>query len=404
MTIPAVILAVDVLSPPCQVGGLPLLVRHLKELHKLGVRECYILGMAETRYDLPDPGVPQDVTIYHMVHTPEQLPQQLQTLLGAAGDFLLIRGEWLIDPRLLAALLLAPQPQWLQAPHATPHTLPVAARLSPALLHGWATAGLASWLQASPPLPPETLDTYLPSHRGHKPFYLQAVTVPVEAVAATQTLIAASQKQALDLPALLLHPMFENRLVFGLCQTPITPNHVTLFNAFLGAVIAGLFLNGWLRLGILLAHVVAIFDGVDGKLARTTLRTSRLGEIEHIIDFFVEQAWYLTLTAFLATSTSSPSVWWIGGGLMAADLLDKLLYMLGHILLGKQLDELGCFDRRFRLLGGRRNVYLWILLLGFWAGFPPQALIVSCGWALCTLTVHSMRFVYHLRRQHLVTA
>lgn len=90
---------------------------------------------------------------------------------------------------------------------------------------------------------------------------------------------------------------------------------------------------------------------------------------------------------------------------MAADLLDKLLYMFGHMTLGKQLDEMGPFDLKFRLIGGRRNIYLWILLLGFWSGFALQALAISCVWALCTAAVHSVRFTYHVttRQQTAVT-
>jgi len=121
---------------------------------------------------------------------------------------------------------------------------------------------------------------------------------------------------ALDLPALLLHPVFENPLVFWLCNTRITPNQVTLFTALLGALIATLFFHGWLRLGILLTYAVAVLDGVDGKLARTKLQTSRVGEFEHVVDFFVEHAWYLTITIFLVTSTHNRQLWWVGGGLM----------------------------------------------------------------------------------------
>src|SRR5216683_2289696 len=42
----------------------------------------------------------------------------------------------------------------------------------------------------------------------------------------------AAQKCALDLPALLLDPVFENRLVFWLRNTRITPNQVTVFTGF----------------------------------------------------------------------------------------------------------------------------------------------------------------------------
>ena len=145
--------------------------------------------------------------------------------------------------------------------------------------------------------------------------------------------------------------MFENRLVFWLCNTRITPNQVTVFTGILGACVAFLFLHGWLRLGITLTYAVAVLDGVDGKLARTKLQTSRLGEFEHVLDFFVEHAWYLTITSFLVTSTHDAQWWWIGGGLMVSDLLDNLLYYAGHVWLGNNSMN-WAFDRGFRFIAG----------------------------------------------------
>jgi phosphatidylglycerophosphate synthase len=229
------------------------------------------------------------------------------------------------------------------------------------------------------------------------------VTTPEEARVATRALIRAAQKRALDLPALLVHPIFENRLVFWLCNTPITPNQITVCTGILGAYIAFLFLHGWLRLGITLASVVGILDGVDGKLARTKLQTSRLGELEHVLDFFMEHAWYLTITIFLVTRTNEAQWWWIGGGLMASDFLDNMLYYTGHVWFGKQLDELGPFDRGFRLIAGRRNVYVWMWLFGFWAGVPAHAFTAALAWAIVTIGVHGVRLAYHVHRRMAVT-
>jgi len=319
--------------------------------------------------------------------------------LPTPGDVLFVRGDCLVDPRLFAVLLSRTAPHWLPVPQAPAGTLPAAARLSPAQLDTWATAGLAPWLHSSPVLKPEMLDDYSPSHRGPVPFYVLAVTTPDEAEAATHTLIHAAQKRALDLPALLLDPLFENRLVFWLCNTRITPNQVTVCTGVLGACIAFLFLHGWLRLGITLAYAVEVLDGVDGKLARTRLQTSRLGELEHVLDFFMEHAWYLTITIFFVTSTHDGQWWWVGGGLMVSDLLDNLLYYAGHVLFGKQLDELGAFDRGFRLIAGRRNIYAWMWLLGFWAGLPTQVFVAALVWAIVTVGVHGVRLAYHVRRR-----
>jgi len=399
MTLPTVILFTDTPGAHLPVGGIPLGTRHIKELYKRGVRVFYLYGLTEIPTVMQPSRLPDDVVLHIVPRDADNLPQHLQRLLHTADDVLLVRGDCLIDPRLLAELLTGALPRWLQVPGAPMPTLPAAARLSPAQRDTWAMAGLAEWLDHSPELRPEALDDYSPAHRGPVPFYVQVITTAADARQATQTLIRAAQKCALDLPALLLDPVFENRLVFWLCDTRITPNQVTLFTAFLGALIAALFLHGWLRLGILLAYAVEVLDGVDGKLARTKLQTSRLGELEHVLDFFMEHAWYLTITIFLVTSTQERHLWWVGGGLMLSDLLDNLLYYLGQVFCGKQLDELGAFDRRFRLIAGRRNIYAWMFLFGFWAGFPVQIFVAALLWALITIGVHGIRLVYHARHR-----
>jgi 1L-myo-inositol 1-phosphate cytidylyltransferase / CDP-L-myo-inositol myo-inositolphosphotransferase len=399
MTIPTVILFADVPAAQLPVGGIPLATRHIKELYKRGVREFYLCGVTTIPTALQQARLPDDVVLHVVPLVGDALPQQLQGLLPASSDVLFVRGDCLVDPRLFAILLSQTAPHWLPVPQAPAETLPAAARLSPAQLDTWATAGLAQWLHSSPVLKPEMLDDYSPSHRGPVPFYVLAVTAPDEAAAATHTLIHAAQKRALDLPALLLDPLFENRLVFWLCNTRITPNQVTVCTGVLGACIAFLFLHGWLRLGITLAYAVEVLDGVDGKLARTRLQTSRLGELEHVLDFFMEHAWYLTITLFFVTSTHDWQWWWVGGGLMVSDLLDNLLYYAGHVLFGKQLDELGAFDRGFRLIAGRRNIYAWLWLLGFWAGLPTQVFVAALAWAIITVGVHGARLAYHVRRR-----
>lgn len=396
MTLPAVILSPNTLPTDTLVGGLPLIVRHIKELFKLGVRAFYLDGIPQVPPEWSTYRLSNDIRLQPLPPSAESRPRHLLDCLPVSGAFLLLRGDCLIDPRLLAELLARSSPHWLRVPGMQPNTLPPAARLSPELLQTWATQGLDAWLQQNPPLQSESLDPYSRSHRGPVPVYVQEVQTPADATTATWTLIRSAQKRALDLPALVLHPWFENPLVYWLCPRRLTPNQITVFTTLLGALTAFLFLNGWLRVGILLAYVVAILDGVDGKLARTKLQTSRFGEFEHVFDFLVEHAWYLTLTIALVRRTGIDTLWWAGGGLMACDFFDNILYYLGQVYLGKQLDELGQFDRRFRLIGGRRNIYAWIFLVGFWVNVPVVALLMAAVWAALTMCIHACRLLIHV--------
>ena len=102
MAISAAMLFSNAASAQFLVGGLPLLVRHIKELHKLGVTELYLLGMAEVPQTILHSGLSDDVRLRAVPCSLEDIPQQLQVLLQAQQDILVLQSTWLIDPRLFA--------------------------------------------------------------------------------------------------------------------------------------------------------------------------------------------------------------------------------------------------------------------------------------------------------------
>ena len=87
----------------------------------------------------------------------------------------------------------------------------------------------------------------------------------------------ATQKGVLDFPA-LVHAPIEKWLVSHLCRTTITPNQITLGTAVLGLGVTLLYACGYLWAGVLLALVIGVLDGIDGKLARLKAQTTKLGK------------------------------------------------------------------------------------------------------------------------------
>jgi phosphatidylglycerophosphate synthase len=81
-----------------------------------------------------------------------------------------------------------------------------------------------------------------------------------------------------------------------LADWPITPNQMTAITILLAFIVSGLFLLGWLWPAVLLAFVVDVLDGVDGKLARAKALATRLGQLEHSFDLLYEQSWYIAYT------------------------------------------------------------------------------------------------------------
>src|SRR5215831_21019708 len=105
MTIAAVILCADAPAAHLSVGGMPLSIRHIKELHTRGVRVFYLYGVttlptARQRSRLPDDvvlhvvppdGDPLPLAGDSLPLAGDSLPQHLQRLLPTADDVLLVR-------------------------------------------------------------------------------------------------------------------------------------------------------------------------------------------------------------------------------------------------------------------------------------------------------------------------
>jgi hypothetical protein len=52
------------------------------------------------------------------------------------------------------------------------------------------------------------------------------------------------------------------------------------------------------------------------------------------------------------------------------------------------IDDAAPSMRRVRLFGGRRNVYVWIMALGFVAGHPVAAFVLLPLWQGATAALH----------------
>jgi hypothetical protein len=77
--------------------------------------------------------------------------------------------------------------------------------------------------------------------------------------------------------------------------------------------------------------------------------------------------------------------------MIAADTADNLWYTLSGAWYGKSIDLFGSFDRRFRLIAGRRNIYCSMFIIGFGVGFPLQTFAMTSIWAAVTAAVHAFR-------------
>jgi len=54
---------------------------------------------------------------------------------------------------------------------------------------------------------------------------------------------------------------------------------------------------------------------------------------------------------------------------------------------GRLMTAPSVFDRFVRLIGGRRNIYIWVLAISLILGAPEKALIVMAWWELMTAAI-----------------
>ncbi len=367
-------------------GGLSLLERQLKQLVQLGRRRVVLLVPATD----PEPAIRVPHAATSVQRVPEAVPD-LASALAALPErpaaFLALGADRLVDLRVLRALLDRDATTFASLDGVHPE--PVAwVRTEDVARYGPVLAAHAARCIVG------ALDPYSAELRGDATPYVIAAGTPGERRVAWRVLLDHVQKRALDLPGQYVDTPFENLLVRRLAPTNVTPNQITLCTLLLAGVVAALFHGGWLRVGVLLALVVGVLDGVDGKLARLKLQTSKLGELEHVGDFFYENGWYLALASHLARAADRPELWYAGGLLVACDLVDGLLYLAAQRSTGRMLDELTSFDRRFRAVAGRRNVYVMIFVAGFFAGRPAAAFACAVAWAVTTVAVHAVRVAW----------
>jgi 1L-myo-inositol 1-phosphate cytidylyltransferase / CDP-L-myo-inositol myo-inositolphosphotransferase len=368
-------------------GGLSLLERQLRQLSALGHGPAILL-LARQAGDAigPDPRV-------GAVHRVSSNDDAFAALAGAMhhlpARFLLLAADYLVDPRLLRLLAADSDDAFVVDGAGGPE--PIGLVTCAALVqHGAAIAAHARALRL------DAVDPYAPELRGTVAPYCFRVRSIADRQRGWSVLLDHVQKRGLDIPGAYFDSPFENALVRVLAPTRLTPNQVTAATLALAAVVGVLFWHGRVGLGLALALVVGVLDGVDGKMARLKLATSKLGELEHVGDFFYENFWYLALARWFSVATGATAFWRAGLVLVACDLLDNLAYGAVSARTGRLLDELSPFDAAFRRVGGRRNVYVWILLIGVGLGHGPVGLLAASAWAFVTAAVHLQRAAYWL--------
>ncbi|MHA1258923.1 MAG: sugar phosphate nucleotidyltransferase, partial [Candidatus Heimdallarchaeaceae archaeon] len=213
---------------------------------------------------------------------------------------------------------------------------------------------------------------------------------------AKKLIIQSASKNPSDFLASYIHKPIENFLVGIISSFKVTPNQITILVNILAYLAAGLFYFGYLLPASIITFIVGITDGLDGKLARVKLQTSKIGSMEHSFDLLFEFSWFIALSLYLFRVEGSSVA------LILCTLIVLFVSFYRHVYdqfrraSGRSLDDSGRFERIFKKIAGRRNLYNIPILICILLGVPLISLYIIAAHAGLTAIVYASRALYHL--------
>lgn len=403
------ILTADAPDALVELCGVNLLERLLRILQRLGFRRAVVFSTTPeiVGTELAKRSWARERIIVHAVSnptgalTPEQILEQ-----SPSEHFLVVPANIYCDARLLAALCAKDSSAALidSNPPGLERDL-VRNPCGPSLVDRNFLSGLSPTAPFSEELKNKIdnrkinvvdaakVNGYVVNMRRHVRPLCLAPSLEWDRRLAERVILDSAQKGTLDLPA-YFHAPIETRIISLLCKTRITPNQITIAGLIIGLSATAAFALGYTGIGLLAALIFGIVDGLDGKQARVKIETTEHGKWEHHLDYLIENSWWAVIAFQLWRSGQFPNAFYFVALLIASDLLDKFAKCRAETAKGRLLDDVTPFDRAFRLIAARRNIYLWMLACGFLLGAFQQSYAVICGWAAVTAAVHLVRSIW----------
>lgn len=217
---------------------------------------------------------------------------------------------------------------------------------------------------------------------------------------ARRTLARAAGKGHMEWYVVVLNRPVETFLSYFLAETPITPNQITFLSNVTAYAATALLALGRLWPALALVVVTGILDGLDGRQARIQIKTSKVGEWEHVFDALSEISWMLALGWHISNGFTEPL--YLGGTLawLAFYGLDNYSYTFFRIRRGMMIDEAGPIDAAIRFVGSRRNTSFAYFAVALALGYPARGFLVVVGLAGLTALAHWIRVATLLGRRH----
>jgi phosphatidylglycerophosphate synthase len=236
--------------------------------------------------------------------------------------------------------------------------------------------------------------------------YVLPVTVE-NRLALEQLTFSGAYKGVTDLVTKWLWPVPALWATRWCVRMRMTPNQVTALSLVLVVVAGALFARGEFGWGLMAGWIMTFLDTVDGKLARVTVTSTKLGNIfDHGIDLIHPPFWYVAWGIGLAlhppavTGIALPLLYWVilvgyTGGRLCEGAFQRWIASFS-IFTWRPVDS--CF----RLIAARRNPNMIMLTGSLAIGRPDLGLLAVAVWTALSTALLVLRLLQALRarRQH----
>ncbi len=318
---------------------------------------------------------------------------------------LLLRGDHVFDDALIADLARTPNAVLVAADGATPIAANVGDRAhATALAQAMATGGkLAGDLGAALRIlaPAELSSAYRRALRKRETPYVFHLREESDRDAVERAMFGGAYKGVTDFVTKYVWPEPAFWVTRACAATGITPNAVTWVSLLLVVAAFFLFLEGYFLSGLVAAWLMTFLDTVDGKLARVTLTSTKLGDVfDHGIDLVHPPFWYGAWLAGLhAVGLARPDEVLlfviIVGGYVLGRLQEGFFLWLFRI----EIHVWESVDSRFRLFTARRNPNLFLMTVFALVGRPDLGMVAVAVWTVLSLLFHFVRIGQALHRR-----
>jgi phosphatidylglycerophosphate synthase len=317
-------------------------------------------------------------------------------LRGHRGAVVLVRADAVLDQPLVGCLLgncglllTGNETTDVLAAHVNHADIPVAV----AAMRGGP-------MHASPGLSvksPEMLETHFwkTLRKRETPYALRVTDTSLHRV--EWRMFMGTYKGATDVVTKHVWPRPAFYVTRWLASRGVTPNMVTSVAAVATVLAFYLFFQGQFALGLTAAWLMTFLDTVDGKLARTTLTSSKWGDIfDHGIDLVHPPFWYVAWAIGVGRTGQpfSDSVfWWVTGIILGGYVLQRVMEGVAIKWLGLEIHIWRRIDTLFRQITARRNPNLILLTLSTLIGRPDLGLIAVATWTATCLVLHGLQLL-----------